>query len=192
MDITILGLDPGMVRFGWGSIVLDSENQIELGLSGLIGHPRDTDVPFNAYLDEGIAQITDQFPVILSILQPAFIVAEQVPTGRLGSRSELVVAAITTAKVIAHQWGITWYNVGANTVKKQIAGDGKATKARVRNSVVELFPSLGEKHKAAKAEQKKNGEKPDGIPQDVFDSVAIAITGAKMHGSSHNGIPQDS
>lgn len=196
MDITILGIDPGMVRFGWGSVVLDAEHQIELGLCGMIAHPRDTNAPFNEYLDEGIAQITDQFPVILSILQPTFIAAETVPTGRLGSRSELVVAAITTAKVIAHQWGIPWHNMGANTVKKLITDDGNATKARIRNAIIETFPVLGEKHKAAKVEQKKQGEKMDGIPQDVFDSVAIAIAGAKKygssHGSSHNGIPQDS
>jgi Holliday junction resolvasome RuvABC endonuclease subunit len=191
MDITILGIDPGMVRFGWGSVTLGL-NTVELGLSGMIAHPRDTDAPFNQYLDEGIAQITDQFPVILSIVQPTFIVAETVPTGRLGSRSELVVAAITSAKVIAHQWGLPWHNMGANTVKKQITDDGNATKARIRNAVIELFPVLGEKHKAAKVEQKARGEKVDGIPQDVFDSIAVAMAGAKIHGESYRGKAQDS
>lgn len=185
MNISVLGIDPGMVRFGWGSVLLDADDKVELGLSGMIAHPRDTNAPFNEYLDEGIAQIAEQFPVILSIVQPTFIVAEQVPTGRLGSRSELVVAAITAAKVVAYQWGIPWHNMGANTIKKSIADDGTATKARVRNAVIELFPVLGERHKAAKVEQKAQGDKMDGIPQDVFDGIATAIAGAKQHGKNH-------
>lgn len=184
MELTILGIDPGMQKFGYGSVTL-IEDEIELGLSGMIAHPRDTNAPFNEYLDEGIAQIADQFPVMLSIIQPSFIVAEIVPAGRLGSRSELVVAAITSAKVIAHQWGIPWHNIGANTVKKLIAGDGNATKAGVRNAVIDFFPILGERHKAAKKEQKTEGGKPEGIPQDVFDGIAIAIAGAKVHGKEY-------
>lgn len=184
MELSILGLDPGMQKFGYGSVTLIGD-EIELGLSGMIAHPRDTNVPFNEYLDEGIAQIADQFPVMLSIVKPTFIVAETVPTGRLGSRSELVVAAITSAKVIAHQWGIPWHNMGANTIKKLIAGDGNATKAGVRNAVIDFFPILGERHKTAKKEQKSEGEKPEGIPQDVFDGIAIAISGAKVYGKTY-------
>jgi Holliday junction resolvasome RuvABC endonuclease subunit len=182
----ILGIDPGLTRLGWGAVGVNGE-ELTLGLSGLIAHPRDTDLPYNKYLNDGILQITEKFPVILSVVQPISIYAEIVPPGRLGSRSELVVAAITTCKVIAFQWGIVWNDVGANTVKKIITDDGTATKARVRNAVIDAFPSIGAAHKKAKLEQKEQGEKrPEGIPQDVFDGIAIAMAGATIDGNSNN------
>lgn len=176
----ILGIDPGLIRLGWGSVEVKGE-ELSLGLSGLIAHPRDTDAPFNQYLNEGILQITEKFPVILSCVRPDVIYAETVPAGRLGSRSELVVAAATACKVIAFQWGIEWKDVAANTVKKIVAEDGKATKAQVRNAVLEAFPPIKIAHKRAKEDQKAEGVKrPEGIAQDVFDGIAVAISGARL------------
>lgn len=188
--VSVLGIDPGMTNFGWGSVVVENE-EIKLGLCGLISHPRDSAAPYNEYLDAGIAQICEQFPVLLSLVQPEYIVAEFVPPGRLGSRSELVVAAATAAKVIAFQWGIEWRGIGSNSWKKSVIGDATATKARIRNTMIDVFPSLGERHAAQKAEQKSDGEKVVGIPQDVFDSIAIAIAGAKLYANQYRGSPQD-
>jgi Holliday junction resolvasome RuvABC endonuclease subunit len=192
--MVILGIDPGMTRLGYGSVTVEG-NEIELGLSGMISHPRDTAALYNEYLNQGIAQIVEQFPVLLSIVQPTFIAAELVPAGRLGSRSELVVAAATAAKVIAFQWGIEWHDVAANTVKKTVAQDGNATKAKIRNAVMDAFPVLAERHKTAKEEQKQAGEKAVGIPQDVFDGIAIAIAGARIFGvindNTNQGAPSN-
>jgi Holliday junction resolvasome RuvABC endonuclease subunit len=180
--VNVLGIDPGMTNLGWSSVIYENE-VLSLGLSGLIANPRDTAVLFNEYLNHGIEQITEKFPVILSLVTPSFIAAETVPSGRLGSRTELVVAAITSCKVIAFQWGIPWYDIAANTVKKTVTGDGTATKARVRNAVIERFPEIGINHAAIKKDQKEAGEKPIGIIQDVFDAVGIAITGWEKYGS---------
>src|SRR5688500_3339083 len=120
MRMVVLGVDPGLTRLGWGSVSV-SNDELSLGPCGLIAHPRDTDAPFNKYLDEGLAQLADKFPVLLSVIQPDFIAFETVPTGKLGSRSELVMSAASACKVMAHQWGIPWYNLGANTVKKIVA-----------------------------------------------------------------------
>jgi crossover junction endodeoxyribonuclease RuvC len=177
--MVVLGIDPGLIRLGWGSVSVE-EDELSLGLCGLIAHPRDTEAPFNQYLNEGILQITEQFPVVLACVQPDYIYAELVPAGRLGSRSELVVAAVTACKVIAFQWGIDWHDIAANTVKKVVTGDGVATKARVRNAVLDVFPAIVANHKKAKAEQKAAGDtRPEGIAQDVFDAIAISIAGVK-------------
>lgn len=188
--VSVLGIDPGMTNFGWGSVVIE-DDEIRLGLCGLIAHPRDTAAPYNEYLDEGIAQICEQFPVLLSLVQPTFIIAEYVPPGKLGSRSELVVAAATAAKVLAFQWGIPWYGIGANSWKKSVLDDSAATKARIRNAMIDSFPSLGERHAAQKSEQKDRQEKAVGIPQDVFDSIAIAIAGAKLYANQYQREAQD-
>lgn len=183
--VSILGIDPGLARFGWSGINLE-EGEVSLGLCGLISHPRDTAVPFNEYMDTGIAQIADQFPVLLSLVQPHVIYAEYVPPGRLGSRSELVVAAITTAKTIAYQWGIEWHGIASSSWKKLLVDDASATKARVRNHLLESFPSLQEKHASQKEEQKKLGETVTGIPQDVFDSIGIGIAGSILYDTNGN------
>lgn len=182
--VSVLGIDPGMTNFGWGSVKVDDE-EISLGLCGMISHPRDDATPYNEYLDAGIAQVCEQFPVILSLVQPDFIVAEYVPPGKLGSRSELVVAAATAAKVIAFQWGIEWIGMGASSWKKNVIGDSTATKATIRNSMINAFPSLGERHASQKKEQKSKGEKVVGIPQDVFDAVAISIAGARLYANQY-------
>lgn len=183
---TVLGLDPGMARLGWGSVTIDGEN-MELGLCGMIAHPRDSADPYNKYLNKGIAQIVEEFPTLLALVRPNFIAAETVPAGRLGSRSELVVAAITSAKVIAFQFGLSWFDVAANTAKKELTGDGTASKAVVRNTIMGIFPVLAERHASEKQSQKALGEKVIGVPQDTFDGLLLAITGAKLHGDKFTG-----
>ena len=182
--LNVLGIDPGMINLGWGSVSLENE-VLSLGLSGLISHPRDTAIPFNEYLNAGINQIADRFPIVLSLVRSTIIAAESVPSGRLGSRSELVVAAITSCKVIAFQWGIPWYDIAANTVKKRMTDNGKATKVQVRNAVIERFPEIGANHEAIKKDQKEAGEKATGIVQDVFDAIAVSLSGLEIYGDEY-------
>ncbi len=146
----------------------------------MIAHPRDDALTFNQHLNTGIQQIVTDFPKLIDAIQPTVICAEIVPSGRLGSNSELVVAAITSCKVIAFQFGIEWIDYGANTIKKQVTGDGKATKTLVRNTILDLFPAVKSRHALLKKEQKVAGEKAEGLPQDVFDGIAIALCGVKL------------
>jgi len=190
VSVRVLSIDPGFTRLGWANLILE-KGELSLGLTGIIGHPR-TDESFNEYLDDGIAEIAEEFPVILSITTPELIFFENVPPGKLGSRSELNIAASTACKVLAFQWGIPWIGIGANTVKKELTGDGTATKAVVRNTVMELFPVLNQQHKEVKLEQKKAKEKATGIPQDLFDAVAIGVVGLKLHGQAGDEMQDES
>lgn len=181
--MNVLGIDGGMTRLGLGAITLD-DGELRLITHGLIHHPREEEMTFNEHLNSGIAQIVVAFPKALDLINPDIIIAETIPAGRLGSNDSLVIAAVTTCKVIANQFGIPWRDVAANTVKKQIAGDGRATKVQVRNAVFDIFPAVEQTHQNTKKEQKENGEKPTGLPQDVFDALAIAVVGARIHESS--------
>lgn len=167
-----------MTRLGIGAVAV-KDDTMTLLTYGMIAHPRDPNHKYNEHLNSGIRQIVDDLPKLIDLLSPHAICAETVPVGRLGSNTELVVAAITTAKVIAYQFGIEWHDFGANTIKKEVTGDGKATKTKVRNSVMAQFPQVADRHKEMKKEQKLAGEKVEGLPADVFDAVASAITGAK-------------
>ena len=172
----MLGIDPGMKRLGLAIVERDSKGNIVLLTHGLIHNPRDT-LSYNDYLNESIHEIVVDFSRFLGLTTPDLIVAERVPPGKLRASSELVFCAVTTCKVIAYQWDIEWKDIAANTVKSIVAGEGNASKVKVRNAVINLFPKLGDHHKKMKEEQKQLGEKLIGLPQDVFDAVAVAYTG---------------
>lgn len=176
----VLGIDPGLTRLGHGAVSLVDGEKFLIG-HGLINHPRDPSHTFNQHLNAGILQITNDLPKLLDIINPTLVCAELVPPGRLSANSELVVAAITACKVIVYQFGIEWVDFGANTIKKTVTGDGTATKAKVKNAVIAEFPQIGERHKLVKAEQKAEGVKATGLPQDCFDAVAVALTGIELH-----------
>jgi Holliday junction resolvasome RuvABC endonuclease subunit len=173
-----LGIDPGMIRLGYGSV--EKKKALELNKFGMIHTPR-SDQKFYPFLNEGIEHITNEFPRVLMLTQPDVIYAETVPTGKLGSNSELVIASITVCKTIAFQWGIPFVDLAANTWKSKLCDDKAATKAKTRNTVFAHFPQMAEQHKALKKEQKESGDKAEGFPPDVTDAVAIAIVGSMVY-----------
>lgn len=175
-----LGIDGGFTRLGLGVVDLDG-TKISLVTHGLIYNPRESQMAFNDHLNAGILRITTDFPRFLDLTRPDVIYGETIPAGRLGSNDSLVIAAVTTCKVIAFQFGIEWHDIAASTVKKELTGDGRATKTVVRDTVFGLFPVVEERHALLKQEQKDHGEKPTGLPQDVFDGIAIATVGAKRN-----------
>jgi Holliday junction resolvasome RuvABC endonuclease subunit len=175
-----LGIDGGFTRLGLG--VVDSDGtDITLVTHGLIFNPRADGSLFNDHLNAGISRITNDFPRFLDLTRPDVIYGETIPAGRLGANDSLVIAAVTTCKVIAFQFGIAWHDIAASTVKKELTGDGRATKTVVRDAIFDLFPVVQERHALLKQEQKDDGEKPTGLPQDVIDGLAIAVVGAKKN-----------
>ncbi len=177
----VLGIDGGMTRLGIGAVELKGD-ELRLITYGLIQNPRGADEKFNAHLNAGIKQIVDDFPKLLDMITPSIIVSETIPAGKLGANDSLVIAAVTTCKVVAHQFGIKWYDIAAVTAKKQLTGDYRASKATVRNTVLDIFPSINVRHKQQKTEQKNHGEKMIGLPQDCFDAIGIAVVGANIYG----------
>lgn len=179
--MNILGVDPGQTRLGLGAIQVSKAGGVSLLSYGMIAHPRDPDVKFNAHFDEGIELCAIDFPRFINIAQPDFIVAEYVPFGKLGSNDALVISSLTCVKLIAYQFGIPFYNIAANTVKKDITGDHKATKTKIRNAMLDQFPTLAERHAKMKKEQKANGETATGLPADIFDAISTAVAGRNLH-----------
>lgn len=173
-----LGIDPGMERLGYG--VVSSEGDLELIKFGMINTPR-TNQDYNEYLNEGIIHITNEFPKILALTEPDLILAEYVPPGKLGTRSELTAVSSAVCRMIAHQWGIEWRGIADSTWKSKVVGKRDATKAQTRNAVFSHFPSMADQHKLLKKQQKAEGLKPDGFPADVTDGIAIAIAGTMIY-----------
>lgn len=178
--MNVVGIDGGMVRLGLGAVSIQN-GAIDLVTYGLISNPRGEE-PFNEFLTTGITQITNDFPRFIDLVKPGLIVSETIPAGKLGSSDSQVIAAVTTCHVLAIQFGIEWRNVAANTVKKELTGDYRASKTLVRNTVLDMFPdTIALRHAEEKRAQKEAGDKKrPGIPQDVFDAIAIAVVGARI------------
>src|SRR6266542_4338454 len=118
----IVGIDPGLARLGLGALNITGDD-ISLFTYGMISHPQDPAVPWNEHLNAGIYQIATDMPRFFDATKPNLVVAELVPPGKLGMNTELVIAAITTVKIIAYQFGIPWQGMAANTIKKRTTGD---------------------------------------------------------------------
>lgn len=175
----VVGIDGGMVRLGLAAVSIQN-GEIDLLTYGLIANPRGEE-SFNEFLTDGITQITNDFPRFIDLTRPNLIVSETIPAGKLGSSDSQVIAAVTTCHVLAIQFGIPWRNVAANTVKKEFTGDYRATKTLVRNTVLDMFPTIATRHAEEKRTQKEAGEKKrPGLPQDAFDAIAIAVVGARI------------
>lgn len=176
----VIGIDGGMVRLGLGAVAIQN-GDLDLITYGLISNSRNDDA-FNAFLTRGITQIANDFPRFIDLVRPDVIFSETIPVGKLGSSDSQVVAAVTTCHVLAIQFGIEWRNIAANTVKKELTGDYRASKTLVRNTILDMFPDkIALRHAEEKRAQKEAGEKKrPGLPQDVFDAVAVATIGARI------------
>ncbi len=168
-----------MQRLGLAVVEYNPNGKLVLLTHGLINNPRDT-TSWGDYLNNSIEEILVDFSRFLGLTGPDVIVSERVPPGKLRASSELVFAAITVCKVLAYQWNVPWHDLAANTVKLTVTGDGNATKAKVKQAVTKRYPKLAEHHKKLREDQKKEGTKVVGLYQDVYDAIAIALTGANQ------------
>lgn len=177
----ILGIDPGNKRMGVAILNLKKDGIVSLNHAEVLFHENENNLKFNQYLNEGIYQLCDRFPLLLHTHRPDFIISEIIPVGRLGANTELNVAAITVCKTISWQWGLDWFDIAANTVKKIVTTDGRASKAKVKHEVVARFPHLETMNDELKKQQKLEGLSATGLAQDLYDAVAIAVAGAELH-----------
>ena len=178
--MVIAGIDGGMIRLGLAAVEIN-DSDLDLFLYELIETPRGEE-SYNQFLSNGITRITNIFPRFLDQTKPDLIVSETIPVGKLGSSDSQVVAAVTTCHVLAIQFGIPWRNIAANTAKKLFTDDGRANKTLVRNTALDMFPEVAEKHAQEKEVQKREGlKKRPGLAQDYFDAIAIAVAGSMQY-----------
>lgn len=135
----ILAIDPGAKRAGWA--VLSEGSYIA---SGILGLP-DGDNYQKRRLDL-IDFWVGTTKYLLAEYEPLLVVSEIVPPtgGSIPSiiNRQLGLTVITTVQAIARDWGTGVSQVSATTVKKKIAGKGKASKVMVRDGVLKALPEL--------------------------------------------------
>jgi Holliday junction resolvasome RuvABC endonuclease subunit len=138
----VLGIDPGAERLGWAEV----EDGVYLD-SGLITLPRNKpSETYQTYRLRIIETYSLYFGQLLDVRPPDLVVCETVPVtgGNLASiiQRQQAATASTVVQSLAYARGILVKQVAANTAKKKLTGNQKATKVAVRNKVIETFPEL--------------------------------------------------
>lgn len=172
-----MGVDPGAKRCGYSIIEFDSsEGEDFLNpryiTSGIFGLSRDesNDETYSQYKKRLIPASIDSFESLFDEHNPDLIVFEFLPVSNVGAASGqrlLAFAVATVGQAMADANGISWTEITATTVKKQMTDIATASKAQVKNAVVKTFPELKERKYLA----------------DETDAIAIPLAWTKRQNS---------
>lgn len=150
MKRTVLGLDPGLARTGWGIILMEGNR---------LSHVAHGAVETKATMDMSarLVRLYDGLRAMLTDYQPDEIAVEEVflnrnpqSTLKLGhARGVVMLAAAATGAPVAEH--------STRLVKKALTGTGAADKVQVASMVQRLLPGCGR------------------VADDEADALAVAI-----------------
>jgi crossover junction endodeoxyribonuclease RuvC len=176
--VRVLGIDPGMQRLG---VAFVEDGQ--LTSIGTIGYRLDGRLTFNENLNAALDVLYGAFSPILRNRRPDEAAAEIVPLGHRLHNSEVLCGLISVCKVMCRMNGIPWADYGANTVKKEVAGDGRASKAAVRAAIFAEWPEWKLRDAEFRDRERSEGAlHPKGYPWDAWDAAAVALTHTRRQG----------
>lgn len=156
--VRIIGIDPGLVRTGWGVIEADGVRLSYLA-SGTI-RPR-TDIELAARLAALFAGLDE----VLNRWRPHEAAVEQTFVNRDGLATLKLGQARGIALLVPARAGLSVAEYAPNAVKKTVVGSGHAEKSQIRTMLKFLLPKAN----------------PDS--DDAADALAIAITHAHHRGA---------
>lgn len=156
----ILGIDPGLVKTGWG--IIESEgNRLSYVACGLIKTNASEDLPQRLKtIDEGMSEVVKIWMPDTAAIEETFVNKNPASALKLG-------VARGVAMVVPARMGLHVAEYPANLVKKSVVGAGKAGKDQVGMMIKVLLPSSGK------------------IGEDEADALAVAICHAH-HAASLN------
>ncbi len=155
--ITILGVDPGTARIGWG-VITEEKSRLSAKAYGCITTPKEV-AP-----ETRLAAIYTSFSKLLSTYKPDAVGVEDLFFSKNAKTAIAVGQARGVILLACAQARIPLSTYGPMTVKKTICGSGSADKSQVGKMVTKLL-------RLAKMP----------TPDDTCDALAIAVT----HGFSY-------
>jgi len=129
----ILGIDPGLVKTGWG-IIDYSESRMRFVASGLI--KPDSSLPLASrlvLLSAGIKAAIDEFQPTDAAIEETFVNKNAMSSLKLGHARGALMLTVCLA-------GINLSEYAATLVKKSVTGVGRAEKNQVGMMVKQLMP----------------------------------------------------
>lgn len=150
----IIGIDPGLVKTGWGIITMQG-NAVQCVGCGTI-RPKTT-LPLEqrlAFLHHALQSVIMQHRPTEAAIEETFVSANGASTLKLGQARGALILSLSIA-------GLDVAEYAATQVKKSIVGAGRAEKNQVGMMVRQLLPT-------ARAQLESAGE-------DALDALAIAL-----------------
>lgn len=163
----VLGIDSGAKRCGL-AVLCDTDKGLSLQYADYVEQGALAGEKYGDHRRRLVAEWTVSLEAAICGFQPDLVVCETVPiTGAANASGQRLKAlmVVVVAQSICVRFGIPFKEVGANTVKKRLTGNGDATKPKVREAVISVFPELAARRKEMVA-----------VP-DISDAVAVALTG---------------
>ncbi len=164
----VLGIDPGLVRTGWGVVEPGGGRATVIGCGLVAPVP---DAPLPERLADGAAQLR----VILQEFRPDLAVLEEVFTAPRHPRSALLMAHMRgVICLVVAEARVPILPLTATTVKQRLTGAGHASKEQVQRMVLRLTDL----------------EPKVGLRADVTDAIALALAGVHqvVHERAHPGL----
>ena len=155
--LTILGVDPGTARIGWG-VLEEHAGKLSARAYGCITTEKSDSLPDRLFV------IYRSFKKLLSEYKPAVMSVEDLFFSKNVTTAIAVGQARGVILLSASEFGIPVASYSPNTVKKTICGSGSADKHQVEKMITTIL-------------RLKETPKPD----DTADALAIAAT----HGFSY-------
>ena len=147
----ILGIDPGLIKTGFGIIDINNEN-LNLVDCGII-KPKTKDK-----LEKRLLTIFEDISTIINTYKPTIICIEEVFYGKNFKSALLLGQARGAAMVSAASKNISIFEYSAKKIKQSVTGNGNAKKEQVKFMVISIL----------------NIKNPD-IPLDASDALAAAL-----------------
>lgn len=130
----ILGIDPGLVKTGWG-IIDHSGNSLRFVACGVV--KPDSKLPLASrlsVLSEGIKQVIEQYTPEECAIEETFVNKNAMSSLKLGHARGALMLTICLA-------GVPLTEYAATLIKKSVTGVGRAEKKQVAMMVKQLMPT---------------------------------------------------
>ncbi len=155
----ILGIDPGLIRIGWGAVEVEGNRISHVGNGTCASEGED--------LPTRLLSLFEQLTDIVNKLRPDSAAVEQTFVNKDGAVTLKLGQARAVALLVPARAGLVVGEYAPNTVKKTVVGVGHAQKKQVEHMVKLQLPGV-----------KINGP-------DAADALAIALCHAHhMHASA--------
>ncbi len=163
--MVILGIDPGTATTGYGVIKINGNNTLEIIEYGLVETSKGTALPVR------LMDIHAKFIEIFARIRPNVVAIERLFFATNAKTAISVGQAQGVMFLSAASAGVPIYEYSPMTIKKVVAGSGRADKIQVQKSV-RRFLGAGVR--------KKKGEKTHF--DNAADALAVALCHIKIEG----------
>ena len=128
----ILGIDPGLVKTGWGVVSLRASNFEYVNCGVIRTSP-------NLTMESRLCYIFDKVTELLEEYKPAAVAMEEVFINSNQKSSEKLIMARTASFISIAKNGFIILQYKPNEIKKNITGNGHASKEQVYNMVCKIL-----------------------------------------------------